>query len=131
LQTLFIDKIMSKIFEIIIEKLQDPTVIQTRCKKKMKLRAAFYLKRLGFDQYNVSTMTDIKHPTVQSIIPRVNQTGTTLTAGKSTGRPSAFDDYTQRHLERAIRRDPFQTLETVTWQLRMMGENVSRSTTRK
>jgi hypothetical protein len=61
-------------------------------------------------------ITDIKHPTVQSIIlsSRVNQTGTTLT-GKSTVRPFAFDDYTtQRHLEqRAIRRDPFQTLETI------------------
>ena len=72
-------------------------------------------------------MIDIKHPTVQSIISRVNQPGTTLT-GKSTERPSAFDYYMQRHLERAIRRDPFQTLDTVTWQLRMMGKNVSRST---
>ncbi|KAG2203550.1 hypothetical protein INT46_000846, partial [Mucor plumbeus] len=40
-------------------------------------------------------------------------TGTALT-DKSTGRPSAFNDYTQRHLERTIRRDPFQTLETIT-----------------
>ena len=33
LQTLFINKIMSKIFEINIKKLQDPIVIQTRRKK--------------------------------------------------------------------------------------------------
>jgi transposase len=108
--------------------LQDPTGFKQGV-KKMKLGAIFYLKQLGFNQYNISTMIDIKRPTVQSSISRVNQTGATLT-GKSTGRPSAFDDYTQRHLERTIRRDPFQ-LETITGQLRMMGKNVSRSTTRK
>jgi hypothetical protein len=75
-------------------------------------------------------MIDIKRPTVQSIISRVNQTGTTLT-GKSTVRPSAFDDYTQRHLERTIRRDPFQMLETIAGQLRMMWKNVSCLTTRQ
>ena len=96
----------------------------------MKLGVIFYLKQLEFNQYDIATMIDIKRSTIQSIISRVNQTGTTLT-GKSTGRPSAFEDYTQRHLERTIRRDPFQTLETITGQLRMMGENVSRSTTRK
>ena len=58
-------------------------------------------------------MIHIKRPTVQSIIPRVSQAGTALT-GKSTGRPSAFDEYTQCHLERTIRRDPFQALETIT-----------------
>ncbi|KAG2212059.1 hypothetical protein INT46_009433 [Mucor plumbeus] len=120
---------MSKTFEINIKKLQDTTGSKQDV-KKMKLGAIFYLKQLGFNQYDISTMIDIKRPTVQSIISRVNQTGTTLT-GKSTGRPSAFDDYTQRHLERTIRRDPFQTLETITGQLRMMGKNVSRSTTRK
>jgi transposase len=96
----------------------------------MKFGAIFYLKQLGFNQYGISIMIDIKRPTVQSIISRLNQTGTALT-GKSTGRPSAFDDYTQRHLERTISRDSFQTLETITGQLRMMGGNVSRSTTRK
>jgi transposase len=97
----------------------------------MKLGAIFYLKQRGFNQYDVSTMIDIKDPTVQSIIiSRVNQTDTTLT-GKSTGRPSAFDDYTQRHLERTIRREHFQSLEIITGQRRMMGEILSRSTTRK
>jgi len=110
---------MSKTFEINIKKLQDPTGSKQDV-KKMKLGAIFYLKQLGFNQYDISTIIDIKRPTVQSIISRVNQTGTTLT-GKSTGRPSAFDDYTQRHLERTIRRDPFQTLETITGQLRMIG----------
>ncbi|KAG2201232.1 hypothetical protein INT46_008729 [Mucor plumbeus] len=106
---------MSKTFEINIKKLQDPTGSK---------------QDLGFNQYNSSTMIEIKRPTVQSIISRVNQTSTTLT-GKSIARPSAFDDYTQRYLERTIRRDPFQTLETITGQLGMMGKNVSRSITRK
>ncbi|KAG2189961.1 hypothetical protein INT46_003066 [Mucor plumbeus] len=102
---------MSKTFEINIKKLQDPT----GCKqdlKNMKIVAIFYLEQLGFNQYDISTMIDIKRPTVQSIISRVNQTGTTLT-GKSTRRPSAFDDYTQRHLEQTIMRDLFQMLETI------------------
>jgi len=120
---------MSKTFEINIKKLRDPTGTKQDV-KKMKFGAIFYLKQLGFSQYDISTMIDIKRPTVQSIISRGDQTGTTLT-GKSTGRPSTFDDYTQRHLERTIRRDPFQTLDTITGQLRMMGKNVSRSTTRK
>ena len=102
---------MPKTFEINIKKLQDPTGSKQEV-KKIKLGAIFYLKQLGFNQYDISTMIDIKCSTVQSIISRVNQTGTTLT-GKSTGRPSAFDDYTQRHLERTIRRgDHFQSLET-------------------
>ena len=77
-------------------------------------------------------MIGIKHPKVQSVLSRVNQTDITLT-GKSTGRPSAFDDYTQRHLERTIRRDPFQqqTLEVIMLQFKMMKENVSRWKTRK
>jgi hypothetical protein len=75
-------------------------------------------------------MVDLKRPTIQSFISRENQTGTTLT-GKSTARPSAYDDYTQRHLERTIRKDPFQILETITGRPRMMGKNVSRSTTRE
>ena len=89
----------------------------------MKLGAIFYLKQPGFSQYDISTMIDIKRrPTVQNIISRGDQTDTTLT-GKSTGIPSTFDDYTQRHLERIIRRDPFQTLETtITGQLRMIGK---------
>ena len=98
--------------------------------KKMKVGAVFYLKQHGFNQYDISTMIGIKRPTVQSIISRVNQTGTTLT-GKSTGRLSTFDDYTQRHLERTLRRDPSRKLKTITGQLIMRGKNVSRSTTRK
>jgi predicted XRE-type DNA-binding protein len=61
---------MSKTFEINIKKLQDPTGSKQDV-KKMKLGAIFYLKQLGFNQYDISTMIDIKRPTVQSIISRV------------------------------------------------------------
>jgi hypothetical protein len=52
---------MSGTFEINIKKLQDPT----GCKQvvnKMKLVAIFYLKQLGFNQYDIFTMIDIKRP---------------------------------------------------------------------
>ena len=75
-------------------------------------------------------MIDLKRPTIQSFIFRGNQSDTTLT-GKSVARLSAFDDYAQRHSERTIRKDPFQILETITGQFRMMGKNVSRLTTRE
>ena len=41
----------------------------------MKFGAIFYLKQLGFNQYDISIMIDIKRPTVQSIMSRVNQIG--------------------------------------------------------
>ncbi|KAI9475824.1 MAG: hypothetical protein EXX96DRAFT_458176, partial [Benjaminiella poitrasii] len=50
---------------------------------------------------------------------------------KSTGRPFTFDSYTERHLERVIRRGPFQTLETFTGQLRLMGKYMYLPITRK
>lgn len=87
----------------------------------MKLGAIFYLKQLGFNQYEISTMIDIKLPTVQSIKSRGDQSGTTLTEIASI-----FNcNNTQRHLERTIKRDPFQTLEVITGQLRMIGKNFS------
>jgi hypothetical protein len=83
---------MSKAFEIIIKKLQDPTGSKQDV-KIMKLGAILYLKQFAFNQYDNSTiMTNIlKRSKVRSIISRVNQTGITLIE-KSTGRPSAFDD---------------------------------------
>jgi len=72
-------------------------------------------------------MIDMKRTTVEGAINRVATTGTTL-AGKSMGRPSSFDDYTKRHLERIIRSDPFQTIETLQGQLRSMSKDVSRTT---
>ncbi|KAG2212124.1 hypothetical protein INT46_006041, partial [Mucor plumbeus] len=57
---------MSKTFEINIKKLQDSTGSKQDARpKKMKLGAIFYLKQLGFNQYDISTMIDIKRPTVQ------------------------------------------------------------------
>ena len=70
----------------------------------------------------------MKRTTVEGgAINRVATTGTTL-AGKSMGRPSSFGDYTKRHLERIIRSDPFQTIETLQGQLRSMSKDVSRTT---
>ena len=81
---------MSKTFKIIIKKLQDP-IGSKQDVKIMKLGAILYLKQFAFNQYGISTTINIKRSTVQSIIPRVNQTGISLIE-KSTGRPSAFDD---------------------------------------
>jgi transposase len=59
----------------------------------------------------------MKRTTVEGAINRVATTGITFT-GKSMGsRPSSFDDYTRRHLERIIRSDPFQTIEILQGQL--------------
>ncbi|KAG2193357.1 hypothetical protein INT46_006457 [Mucor plumbeus] len=117
---------MSKTVQIAIKKLQDTKGSKSEI-KKMKLSAIFYLTQLGFSQYDISNMIDMKRTTVEGAINRVATTGTTL-AGKSMGRPSSFDDYTKRHLKRIIRSDPFQTIETLQGQLRSMSKDVSRTT---
>lgn len=76
----------------------------------MKLGAAFYLKQLGFGPQDISTMIDMKRTTARCAFERSSSTGTTLTR-TSPSRPSGFDDYTKRHLERVIRRDPFQIVD--------------------
>ncbi|KAG2194549.1 hypothetical protein INT46_009204 [Mucor plumbeus] len=96
----------------------------------MKLSTIFYLTQFGSSQYDISNMIDMRRTTVEGAINRVATTGTAL-AGKSMGRPSSFDDYTKRHLERIIRSDPFQTIETLQGQLRSMSNDVSRTTTDK
>ncbi|KAG2215008.1 hypothetical protein INT46_010819 [Mucor plumbeus] len=79
-------------------------------------------------QYDVSNLIDVQRTTVEDAINRVaTTTGTTLT-GKSMGRSSSFDDYTKRHLERIIRSNSFQTIETLQGQLRSMSKYVSRTT---
>ena len=47
------------------------------------------------------------------------------------GSPSSFDDYTKRHLNQIIRSNPFQTVETLHGQLRLMSKDVSRTTIKK
>jgi transposase len=126
LQTILHSHNISETVHIAIKKLQDPKGSKSEI-KKMKLSAIFYLTQLGFSQYDISNMIDMKRTTVEGAINRVATTGTTLT-GKSMGRPSSFDDYTKRHLERIIRSDPFQTIETLQGQLRSMSKNVSRTT---
>jgi hypothetical protein len=61
-------------------------------------------------------MIDLKRTIVEGAINRAATTGTT-SIGKSMGKPSSFDDYTKRHLERIIRSDLFQTIETLLRQL--------------
>ncbi|KAG2190278.1 hypothetical protein INT46_003989 [Mucor plumbeus] len=117
---------MSKTVQIAIKKLQDPKGSKSEI-KKMKLSAIFYLTQLGFSQYDISNMIDMKRTTVEDAINRVTTIGTTL-AGKSMGRPSSFDDYTKRHLELIIRSDPFQIIKTLQGQFRFMSKDVSRTT---
>jgi hypothetical protein len=75
-------------------------------------------------------MMGIKRTTVQAATDRVASTDTTL-PGKSTGRPSTFDKYIRRHLERVIRRDLFQTIDTFRGKLRLMDKDVCRSIVKK
>ena len=91
--------------------MQDPKGSKSEI-KKMKLTAIFYLTQLAFSQYDISNMIDMKRTIVEGAINRVATTGTALT-GKSMGRSSSFDNYTKRHLERIIRSDSFQTIETL------------------
>ncbi|KAG2196837.1 hypothetical protein INT46_005464, partial [Mucor plumbeus] len=94
---------MSKTVQIAIKKLQDPKGSKSEI-KKMKLSAIFYLTQLGFSQYDISNMIDMKCTTVEGAINRVATT------------------------ERIIRSDPFQTIETLQGQLRSMSKDVSRTT---
>jgi transposase len=98
--------------------------------KKMKLSAIFYLKQLGFSQYDISTMVGMKRTTVQAITDRVASTGTTL-SGKSTSGSSTFDEYARRYLERVIRRYVFQMIDALRGELCLMDKNVCRSTVKK
>ncbi|KAK9760707.1 hypothetical protein K7432_014982 [Basidiobolus ranarum] len=129
LQAILLGHNKSKTVEIPIKRLQDPKGSEQEV-KKTKLTTVFYLQQLGISQHDISTMIDMKRTTVQSAIGRIAETGTTL-AGKSTGRPSTFDKYTKRHLERIIRKDPFQTIEMIRDKLRLMGKTVCRSTVKE
>ncbi|KAG2189589.1 hypothetical protein INT46_011231, partial [Mucor plumbeus] len=55
---------MSKTVQIAIKKLQDPKGSKSEI-KKMKLSAIFYLTQLGFSQYDISNMIDMKRTTVE------------------------------------------------------------------
>jgi transposase len=92
---------MSRTAQIAIKKLQDPKGSKSEI-KKMKFSAIFYLTKLGFSQYDISNMIDMKRTTVEGAINRVATTVTTLTR-KSMGRPSSFDDYTKQHLQPIIK----------------------------
>ncbi|ORE03176.1 hypothetical protein BCV72DRAFT_233504 [Rhizopus microsporus var. microsporus] len=74
---------MTRTREINIKRLQDSEGTEQEI-KKMKLSTMFYLKQLGFNQYDISTLIDLKHTSVQAATNRVTSTGTNLTE-KSTG----------------------------------------------
>ena len=58
---------MSKTVQIAIKKLQDPKGSKSEI-KKMKLSAIFYLTQLGFSQYDISNMIDMKRTTVEGAV---------------------------------------------------------------
>ncbi|KAG2202747.1 hypothetical protein INT47_004771 [Mucor saturninus] len=96
----------------------------------MKLGAIHYLQQLGFSQAAIGTMVGVKRPNVQNAVGRVVQTGSPLKR-KSPGRPNSLNDYTARHLERIIRKEPFQTVGQLSEELRLMDKPHAATTERR
>ncbi|KAG2213355.1 hypothetical protein INT47_009028 [Mucor saturninus] len=81
----------------------------------MKLEAVHYLQQLGFGQAAIGTMVGVKRPNNQNA---------------SSERPNSLNDYTARHLERIIRKEPFQTVDQLSEELRLMDKPQAATTVR-
>ncbi|KAG2213422.1 hypothetical protein INT47_009096, partial [Mucor saturninus] len=90
---------------------------------------ALYLQQLEFSKVAIGTMVGIKRPDVQNAVRRVAQTGSPLKR-KSSERPNSLNDYTARHLERIIRKVPFQTVDQLSEELRLMDKPHATTTVR-
>ncbi|KAG2191814.1 hypothetical protein INT47_011938, partial [Mucor saturninus] len=81
-------------------------------------------------QAAIGTMVGVNRPNVQNAVGRVVQTGSFLKR-KSPGRPNSLNDYIARHLERIIRKEPFQIVGQISEELRLMDKPHAATTVRR
>lgn len=96
----------------------------------MKPSAIFYVNQFGCNQYDTSTIINMRRTSVQGAFDRIASTDITLT-GKEASRLSIFEQYTKCPLERVITRDAFQTMDMIRGELRLMDKDVCRSIVKK
>ncbi|OAD04146.1 Homeodomain-like DNA binding domain-containing transcription factor [Mucor lusitanicus CBS 277.49] len=76
----------------------------------------------------IGNIVDMKKSTVQSIIERINKTGSPIMPRHSTGTPKKLNERDLRILERIVRKDTFFSYNQILYELRLSQIHISRPT---
>jgi transposase len=89
----------------------------------------FYLLRTHYTIREIAELVGLNKSTVQNIKARIDGYGSPL-PHKQIGLPLKINEWTERHLKRIIREDPFASFKEINMELAVLDAFVSRETLR-
>lgn len=87
----------------------------------------YWLNKEGYSNTVIGKKVGLPRETVRTIVKRIEETNTPLPR-QSTGRPKKINPRGLRHLERAVIRDPFMSIQQARDELKRNNINVCRDT---